>query len=91
MIIRLLTNLKSLYLNAGDNDRALAAVEMILLVRPVASGETRDRGVILARMGRKEEALMQLEAYLNAVPEAVDSHRILGLVQELRNGGGRGS
>jgi len=69
----------------------LAAVEMILLVRPVASGETRDRGVILARMGRKEEALMQLEAYLNAVPEAADSHRILGLVQELRDGGGRGS
>lgn len=91
MIIRLLTNLKSLYLNAGDHDRALAAVEMILLVRPVASGETRDRGVILARMGRKEEALMQLEAYLNAVPEAADSHRILGLVQELRDGGGRGS
>jgi regulator of sirC expression with transglutaminase-like and TPR domain len=89
MIIRLLTNLKGLYLKAGDHDRALAAVERILLLSPIAPHETRDRGVILARMGRKDEALKQLEAYLNAVPEAADSERILGLVEELRNGGGR--
>jgi len=35
MLIRLLTNLKSLYLNVGDHHRALAAVERILLIRMV--------------------------------------------------------
>jgi regulator of sirC expression with transglutaminase-like and TPR domain len=50
--------------------------------------EIRDKGVILARMGRKREALEQLEAYLSAVPGAEDSERILGLVQELKNGSG---
>jgi regulator of sirC expression with transglutaminase-like and TPR domain len=89
MLVRLLMNLKSLYLNVRDHPRALAAVERILLIRPIATGEIRDRGVILARLGRKEEALEQLEAYLNVAPEAADSERILGLVKDLKNGSGR--
>jgi len=88
MVVRLLTNLKSVYLNVQDHARALATVERILLLRPIAAGEIRDRGVILARMGRRDEALEQLEAYLNAVPEAADSQRIQGMVEELRNGDG---
>ena len=86
MVIRLLTNLKSLYLNIRDQARALAAVERILLLRPISPAEIRDRGVILARMGRRREALEQLEAYLNVAPEASDSQRIQGMVEELRNG-----
>jgi regulator of sirC expression with transglutaminase-like and TPR domain len=85
MIIRLLTNLKSLYLNVRDHPRALAAVERILLLRPIAPSEIRDRGVILARMGRRNEALEQLEAYLNVAPKASDTQRIQGMVEELRN------
>jgi regulator of sirC expression with transglutaminase-like and TPR domain len=88
MLVRLLLNLKSLYLNVRDHERALAAVERILLIRPIAATEIRDKGVILARMGRKAEALEQLEAYLNVAPDAVDSGRILALVEDLRNGPG---
>lgn len=88
MLVRLLMNLKSLYLNVRDHRRALAAVERILLIRPIAPGEIRDRGVILARLGRREEALEQLEAYLNVAPDAADSERILGMVEDLRGGGG---
>lgn len=90
MLVRLLSNLKSLYLNVRDHERALAAVEKILLIRPISAGEIRDRGVILARLGRKEEALEQLEAYLNVAPEASDSQQILSLVQDLKNGSGLG-
>lgn len=86
MIVRLLTNLKSLYLNVRDLPRALAAVERILLLRPIASGEIRDRGVILARMGKRDEAVEQLEAYLNVAPEAADTQRIKGMVEGLKNG-----
>ncbi|MFO8175433.1 MAG: tetratricopeptide repeat protein [Longimicrobiales bacterium] len=88
MVIRLLTNLKSLYLNSADHEKALAAVERILLIRPLAPVEIRDRGVILARLGRREEALRQLETYLNVVPEASDIDRILGIVESLRSGKG---
>jgi len=86
MVIRLLTNLKSLYLNSEEHERALAAVERILIIRPLAPVEIRDRGVILARLGRREEALRQLETYLNVVPQAADTDRILGLVESLRSG-----
>ncbi|TFH65916.1 MAG: tetratricopeptide repeat protein [Gemmatimonadales bacterium] len=89
MLVRLLMNLKSVYLNARDHPRALSAVERILLIRPIAVGEIRDRGVILAKLGRKDEALEQLEAYLNVAPEAADSQRILGMVEKLKNGSGR--
>ncbi len=89
MLVRLLMNMKSLYLNVGDHRRALAAVERVLLVRPITPQEIRDRGVILARLGRKQEALEQLEAYLNVAPEATDSQRILGMVEELKNGSGQ--
>ena len=88
MLVRLLMNLKSLYLNARDHDKALAAVERILLIRPIAVGEIRDRGVILAQLGRKNEALEQLEAYLNMAPEAGDSQRIMSMVNDLKNGSG---
>jgi regulator of sirC expression with transglutaminase-like and TPR domain len=86
MLVRMLVNLKSLYLNVRDHGRALAAVERLLLIRPIGSAEIRDKGVILARLGRKREALEQLEAYLNVAPDASDTQRILSLVEELKNG-----
>ncbi len=86
MLVRLLVNLKSIYLNVRDHGRALAAVERIQLIRPIAPGEIRDKGVILARLGRREEALEQLEAYLNVAPGASDTERILGLVEDLKAG-----
>jgi hypothetical protein len=36
-------------------------------------------------MGRRSEALEQLEAYLNVAPEASDIQRIQGMVEELKN------
>lgn len=86
MLVRMLVNLKSIYLNVRDHGRALAVVERLLLIRPIGSAEIRDKGVILARLGRKEEALAQLEAYLNVAPDASDTQRILGMVEELKNG-----
>jgi len=37
ILARVLTNLKGIYLNSGDDDRALAAVDRILLIRPAAA------------------------------------------------------
>ncbi|MSR22855.1 MAG: tetratricopeptide repeat protein [Gemmatimonadetes bacterium] len=85
MLVRLLTNLKGIFLNVGDHARALSAVERILLIHPTASGEVRDRGTILARLGRAEEAIEQLEWYLDYAPGAPDADRIRVLVETLRN------
>jgi regulator of sirC expression with transglutaminase-like and TPR domain len=88
MLVRLLTNLKGVYVNVHDHRRALAAVERILVLHPTAPAEIRDRGTLLARMGRTEEALEQLEWYLGYAPEASDAGRIRALVDELRGPGG---
>ncbi len=84
MIVRLLKNLKGVYLNVGDHPRALAAVERILVIHPTSAREIRDRGTLLARMGRTEEALEQLEWYLDYAPEAADAGRIRELVDQLK-------
>ena len=89
MLVRLLANLKSIYLNVQDNDRALSTIERILVIHPTAAGQIRDRGTLLARMGRLVEALEQLQWYLDYAPEASDVSRIRTLVEELRGSGSR--
>lgn len=91
MVVRLLANLKGLYTHQGDYPKALAAIERILIVQPGSPAELRDRGVILARLGRREEAMLELEAYLRIAPRAADSGKIMELMEDLRANGGKGA
>ncbi|GMV06811.1 MAG: hypothetical protein AMXMBFR53_30860 [Gemmatimonadota bacterium] len=86
MLVRLLANLKSVYVNVGDNPRALAVVERLLVLQPTSRGDLRARGLLLARLGRKAEAAEQLQAYLDLAPAAGDAERIRSLVEDLRAG-----
>lgn len=86
MLAQLLTHLKGVYVNVGDHSRALAAVERLLLVTPAAPAENRSRGVLLARMGRHDEAVEQLTGYLRASPGAADARRVEGMLSDLRAG-----
>lgn len=88
ILVRILNNLKSVYMNVRDDPRALAAVERILLLRPSSLSETRDRGQILARMGKVDEAVRELERYLDFAPDARDAGEVRELIRSLRDGGG---
>jgi regulator of sirC expression with transglutaminase-like and TPR domain len=83
IIVRLLSNLKSVYLNARQDDRALSVIERLILVRPSALDEVRDRGMVLARVGRIDEALIDLHSYLSATPDAPDAQRVRLLIDDL--------
>ena len=83
ILFSILTSLKGIYLNARDDRRALAAVERILLLRPEAAGEVRDRGILLARLGRVDEAIADFERYLDLVPDGPDARRVRELILEL--------
>ena len=87
MIVRLLLNLKGIYHRTRDDARALAAVERILIVRPTAPTQIRDRGYLLTRLGRADEAVAQLETYLSFVPTARDTPRVEALIRELKSHG----
>lgn len=86
MLVRLLTNLKGVYINARDQRRALGVVERILLLRPDAHPERRTLGLLLARLGRISEARTELRGYLEASPSAQDAGRIRALLQRLERG-----
>ncbi len=88
MLVRLLSNLKSVYVNVSDHPRALAAVERLLILQPESRGDLRARGLLLAKLGRASEAAEQLRAYLELAPGAGDAARIRALVEDLRTGRG---
>ena len=86
MLVRLLSNLKGVYVNVSDHARALAVVERLLVINPDSRTDLRARGLLLARMGRKGEAAAQLRQYLQATPEAGDLERIRSMVDDLEAG-----
>ncbi|MBD1912463.1 MULTISPECIES: transglutaminase-like domain-containing protein [unclassified Leptolyngbya] len=84
-LIRMLTNLKMIYLKQGDLDRTLASVERILLIAPDALSERRDRGLLYYEQGRWDDAIGDLEFYLQQVPVEQDQttiRRILDIMYE---------
>jgi len=86
MLVRLLSNLKSVYVDVSDHARALAVVERLLILQPTSQGDLRARGLLLARLGRATEAAEQLRAYLELAPGTGDAERIRALVDDLRAG-----
>ena len=86
MLVRLNTNLKGVYTNVGDHARALAAVERTLLITPLSPTANRARGMLLVRLGRHEEAVEQLQAYLHVAPGSADAEHVQEMVDALKEG-----
>ena len=87
VLVRLLNNLKSVYLSAGDHARALSVVERLLILCPDRAAEIRARGVLLARIGRREEAIDQLRRWLASAAAGRDADRVRRLTLRLERGG----
>lgn len=84
LLLRMLTNLKIIYINQQQLDRILTIVEYILLLVPEAEQEKRDRGLLYYQLGEWDKAKTDLEDYLAAVPQAEDAtliQRILARMQ----------
>jgi hypothetical protein len=80
LLARMLRNLKEIYRSQDDRARLLAVMDRLVVLLPQTWSERRDRGLVLAELGRKHEALQDLQAYLQAEPLAPDQddlrHRI---------------
>ncbi|MDX1388789.1 MAG: tetratricopeptide repeat protein [Acidobacteriota bacterium] len=84
MLVRLLGNLKRVFLGREEWSRALSVVEMLRVVRPDEPAELRDRGFLLARLGRPGAALGDLETYLALAPDAADASAVRSRLGWLR-------
>lgn len=83
LLVRMLTNLKMIYLNRTDLPKALSVVERILLLFPDAPIELRDRGLLYYQLGYKSKASQDLEIYLAMLPNAEDADVIRRLLEQL--------
>ncbi len=84
-LTRMLTNLKMIYLNRQELQKALATVERILLLFPDAPMELRDRGLLYFQMGRWSEASQDLNIYLAMLPNAEDAGVIRQLLTQIEH------
>ena len=83
ILVRLLHNLKRIYLAREDYSRAHAAVDRLLIVSPDDHREIRDRGFLHAHLGRTDAAVADLESYLSLAPRAPDAESVRGRLARL--------
>ncbi len=89
VLIRMLRNLKRTHLARDEYGAALTYVERLLAFAPGDTQEVRDRGFLLAHLGRPGAALRDLEAYLSLEPAAPDAAAVRGRLAWLRRRLGR--
>jgi regulator of sirC expression with transglutaminase-like and TPR domain len=88
ILARVLRNLRSAHLAARDWPAALGAVEMLAVIEPIDPDHGRDRGLLLGRMGRFNDAVVALGRYLQERPDGHDVddvRQVLGIFAGRRN------
>ncbi|MBX7222941.1 MAG: transglutaminase-like domain-containing protein [Blastocatellia bacterium] len=68
ILVRMLGNLKNIYLKAENWKQVLRVIEMTLTVEPTLFGEVRDRGLIYAHLKKWSAAIDDLTFYCDKFP-----------------------
>jgi regulator of sirC expression with transglutaminase-like and TPR domain len=83
ILVRMLRNLKQIYLQAREYDAALACSERILLVTPDIAHELRDRGLLYAQLECYAAARADLERFLGMAPNDASAAAVRERLLEL--------
>ncbi|HZM88776.1 MAG TPA: transglutaminase-like domain-containing protein [Blastocatellia bacterium] len=83
ILTRMLSNLLGVY-SSSDRRRALAAIDRILLINPASVSHIRDRGLLLAAVGDRTAAILELERYLALAADATDVDTIREQIRSIR-------
>jgi regulator of sirC expression with transglutaminase-like and TPR domain len=75
VLVRVLTNLKAIYLQRGDHARAHLALDRIVSLTPSPMA-LKERGLVAAKLGAAEAAREDLERVLTLDPSASDASAI---------------
>jgi regulator of sirC expression with transglutaminase-like and TPR domain len=84
IVARVLRNLKSIYLQSGALEAALAVMHRLVLVVPESAEELRDRGLVYARLDCFRAAAADLQNYRRRRPHAPDAGEIDAQVATLK-------
>jgi regulator of sirC expression with transglutaminase-like and TPR domain len=85
ILVRMLTNLKFIYVNHNHYEKALQVINSLLILMPDSETELRDRGLLYYQMGDGEHAIVDLETYLQLSPNAQDAPAIYQLLEQIRS------
>jgi len=81
-----LTNLKGVYIQKGNFEKAIRTTEAVLMMSPDAHHEIRDRGILHLYRKAYGRALKDFEFYLSLDPPGMDFLHIHKLIDEARRG-----
>ncbi len=94
ILLRMLTNLKQIYLYQRDLFRAIATINKMLLLYPKNTNELvilnraealRDRGLLYYELNQWQESSQDLEDYLSILPNADDAPMIKMLLNQIKS------
>lgn len=83
ILVRMLRNLKAIYLPSSDSTRALAALDRILLLDPRSIEELMERGALYERLECFKAALDDYQSFLSQAPEHTASETAREAVMRL--------
>jgi regulator of sirC expression with transglutaminase-like and TPR domain len=84
IVLRMLNNLKGVYLRTGDYARAARVIERLRQLSPGDPLQRRDLGATLLQAGHPGRAIDHLQAYLQASPQAGDADMVQKLLAQAR-------
>jgi regulator of sirC expression with transglutaminase-like and TPR domain len=84
ILTRMLYNLKGIYTQKEQFQKALSAIDRILMLNPGTPSEVRDRGLLYMQTSLFAKALADLEAYLTHAAAPEDSSYIKNHIKMLR-------
>jgi regulator of sirC expression with transglutaminase-like and TPR domain len=89
ILVRVLTNLKAIYLQRGDQARAHLALDRIVTLAPDSAGALKERGLVAAKLGAAEAAREDLARVLELDPSASDAAAIRAQLAKVTAAAGR--
>ncbi len=84
IVLRMLNNLRAIYVNGRQHRRALEVLDAILALEPDSPEEVKQRAWVRHELGHRGAALRDLETYAGLRPEAEDAEQVQTWMNNLR-------
>ena len=84
IVVRMLANLRAIYLEQRQLRKAMAVVEMLLALNPTSADDLKLRGLLHYQLGQNQQSRQDLESYLFLNPQASDANQIKQVLQEVK-------
>jgi len=89
ILLRVLRNLKAIYLRSRQFDHALAVMDWIVRAAPDQAPELRDRGMVYQELDCFRAAIADFERYLELAPRSGDADEVRQRLIELQRSAAR--